>query len=102
MYGLGLLRMEAGKTLKLAGPIILGELAQMALTLIDTAMVGSVSYKQLAAAALVMSVVNIPFVLGIGMTMSVSQLVAMAHGRNDAQKVSPYLFNGFLNPKIAE
>lgn len=96
MYGLVLLRKEAGKTLKLAGPIILGELAQMALALIDTAMVGSVSYKQLAAAALVMSVVNIPFVFGIGMTMSVSQLVAMAHGRNDAQKVSHYLFNGFL------
>lgn len=96
MYAIGLLRTEAGKTLKLAGPIILGELAQMALALIDTAMVGSVSYKQLAAAALVMSVVNIPFVLGIGMTMSVSQMVAMAHGRNDAQKVSHYLFNGFL------
>ncbi|WP_437394177.1 MATE family efflux transporter [Olivibacter sp. SA151] len=96
MHGLGLLRNEAGKTLKLAGPIILGELAQMALSLIDTAMVGSVSYKQLAAAALVMSVVNIPFVLGIGMTMSVSQMVAMAHGRNDAQKVSHYLYNGFI------
>lgn len=96
MHGLGLLRNEAGKTLKLAGPIILGELAQMALSLIDTAMVGSVSYKQLAAAALVMSVVNIPFVFGIGLTMSVSQMVAMAHGRNDAQKVSHYLYNGFL------
>lgn len=96
MHGFGLLRNEAGKTLKLAGPIILGELAQMALSLIDTAMVGSVNYKQLAAAALVMSVVNIPFVFGIGLTMSVSQLVAMAHGRNDAQKVSHYLYNGFL------
>lgn len=96
MHGLGLLRNEAGKTLKLAGPIILGELAQMALSLIDTAMVGAVSYKQLAAAALVMSVINIPFVLGIGMTMSVSQLVAMAHGRNDAQRASHYLYNGFL------
>lgn len=101
MYGLGLLRNEAGKTLKLAGPIILGELAQMALSLIDTAMVGSVSYKQLAAAALVMSVVNIPFVFGIGLTMSVSQMVAMAHGRNDAQKVSHYLYNGFLLCTVA-
>jgi len=101
MHGFGLLRNEAGKTLKLAGPIILGELAQMALSLIDTAMVGSVSYKQLAAAALVMSVVNIPFVFGIGLTMSVSQLVAMAHGRNDAQKVSHYLYNGFLLCTVA-
>ncbi|GAA4315549.1 MATE family efflux transporter [Compostibacter hankyongensis] len=90
-----MLRHEARATLKLAGPIILGELAQMALGLIDTAMVGAVSYKQLAAVALVMSVVNIPFVIGIGMTMSVSQMVSMAHGRSDGQRVSHYLFNGF-------
>jgi len=96
MSELALLRNEAGKTLKLAGPIIFGELAQMALALIDTAMVGSVSYKQLAAVALVMSVVNIPFVIGIGMTMSVSQLVAMAHGQGNPKKVSHYLYNGFL------
>src|SRR3546814_431365 len=86
---------EANKTVKLAGPIILGELAQMALSLIDTAMVGAVSYKQLAAAALVMSVVNIPFIFGIGMTMSISQMVAMAHGRNDGRQVSHYFYNGF-------
>lgn len=86
---------EAGRTVKLAGPIILGELAQMSLSLIDTAMVGAVSYKQLAAVALVMSVINIPFIFGIGMTMSISQLVAMAHGRYDSQKVSHYFFNGF-------
>lgn len=87
---------EAGKTLKLAFPIILGELAQMALHIIDTAMVGMVSYKQLAAAALVISVMNIPFVIGIGMTISVSQMVSMAHGRRDAQQVSHYFFNGFF------
>jgi len=90
------MRTEAGKTIRLALPIILGELAQMALHIIDTAMVGAVSYKQLAAAALVISVMNIPFVIGIGMTISVSQMVSMAHGRSDAQKVSHYFFNGFF------
>jgi len=89
------MKQEAGRTLKLALPIIFGEMAQMALHLIDTAMIGAVSYKQLAAAALVLSVMNIPFVLGIGMTMSVSQLVSMAHGRKDSQLVSHYFFNGF-------
>ncbi|QEC53891.1 MATE family multidrug resistance protein [Anseongella ginsenosidimutans] len=86
---------EANKTVKLASPIILGELAQMTLSLIDTAMVGAVSYKQLAAVALVMSVVNIPFIFGIGMTMSISQMVSMAHGRYDSQRVSHYFYNGF-------
>jgi MATE family multidrug resistance protein len=86
---------QAKKTLNLAFPIILGEVAQMMLGIIDTAMVGSVSYKDLAAAALVMSVMNIPFVFGIGITISVSQMVSMAIGRNDRKLVSHYLFNGF-------
>lgn len=87
---------ETSKTVKLALPIILGELAQMALHLIDTAMVGAVGYKQLAAASLVFNVMNIPFVVGIGVTISVSQMVSMAHGQYDGQKVSHYFYNGFV------
>jgi MATE family multidrug resistance protein len=89
------LRAEASNTITLALPIIIGELVQMALHIIDTAMVGAIDYKQLAAASLVINVMNIPFVLGIGMTISVSQMVSMAHGRNEAMAVSHYLFNGF-------
>jgi multidrug resistance protein, MATE family len=90
------MRAEASNTIKLAIPIIIGELAQMALHIIDTAMVGAISYKQLAAAALVINAMNIPFVIGIGMTISVSQMVSMAHGRRDGQLVSHYFFNGFI------
>ncbi|MDB5252763.1 MAG: family efflux transporter [Flaviaesturariibacter sp.] len=90
------MRTEATRTIRLAVPIIIGELAQMSLHIVDTAMVGAISYRQLAAAALVMSVMNIPFVFGIGMTISVSQMVSMAHGRKDSGAVSHYLFNGFL------
>ncbi len=90
------MRTEASHTIRLALPIIIGELAQMGLHIIDTAMVGAISYKQLAAAALVVTAMNIPFVLGIGMTISVSQMVSMAHGRRDSPQVSHYLFNGFL------
>ena len=89
------MKKEAFRTLRLAIPIIIGELAQMALHIIDSAMVGAISYKQLAATSLVISALNIPFVMGIGMTISVSQMVSMAHGQNDANKVSHYLFNGF-------
>jgi len=90
------MRNEARATIRLALPIIIGELAQMALHIIDTAMVGALGYQQLAAAALVMNVLNIPFVLGIGMTISVSQLVSMAHGQQNTGAVSHYLFNGFI------
>src|SRR4029079_2611548 len=81
--------------------MILGELTQMSLGIIDNIMVGSISYKHLAAAALVNGVMNIPFVLGIGMTMSISQTVSMAHGRKDSLKVSHYLYNGFWLCTIA-
>lgn len=86
---------EAIKTIRLAIPVILGEMAQMSLHLIDTAMIGAVGYKQLAAAALVLNAINIPFVLGIGITISVAQMVSMAHGKFDRQLVSHYLYNGF-------
>ncbi|RZS75404.1 MATE family efflux transporter [Pseudobacter ginsenosidimutans] len=90
------LRTEASATIKLAIPIIIGELAQMALHIIDSAMVGSIDYHQLAAVALVINTINIPLVFGIGMTIAVSQMVSMANGRNDDGQVSHYLFNGFV------
>jgi MATE family multidrug resistance protein len=40
-------------------------------------------------------VINIPYVFGIGITISVSQMVSMAHGRRDGKLVSHYLYNGF-------
>ncbi|KYP13377.1 MAG: MATE family efflux transporter [Flavihumibacter sp. CACIAM 22H1] len=89
-------RQEAKQTIQLAFPIVVGELAQMALHIIDSAMVGAISYKQLAAASLVINALGIPFVIGIGMTISVSQMVSLAHGRRDSQLVSHYLFNGFV------
>ncbi|MFT4205070.1 MAG: MATE family efflux transporter [Chitinophagaceae bacterium] len=89
-----MLKQEAAKTLKLSAPIILGELTQMSLGIINSAMVGSVHYKQLAASALVNSVLNIPYVLGIGMSMCISQTVATANGRGDKGSVAHYLYNG--------
>lgn len=86
---------EAGQTIQLALPIIFGELAQMALHLLDTAMIGQISHVQLAASSLVLNVLGIPFVLGIGMTMSIAQMVSMAQGQHDNKKVSHYFFNGF-------
>lgn len=89
-------RSEGRKTLQLAFPIILGELSQMSLHLLDTAMIGFVGYKELAAASLVLQVINIPFIFGIGVTVSVAQMVSMAQGRHDRQLVSHYFFNGIL------
>lgn len=91
-----MLHKESFKTIQLALPIAFGELAQMSLHLIDAALVGMLSYKHLAASALVMSVVNIPFILAIGLTIAVSQLVSLAHGQKNNQAVAQYLYNGFI------
>ncbi|WEK34220.1 MAG: MATE family efflux transporter [Candidatus Pseudobacter hemicellulosilyticus] len=89
------LQQEASATIRLAVPIIIGELAQMSLHIIDAAMVGALGYKQLAAVSLVLNSINIPFIFGIGLTIAVSQMVSMANGRRDGRQVSHYLFNGF-------
>ncbi len=91
-----MLKTEGLKTIKLAIPVAFGELAQMSLHLIDAAMVGKISYQHLAASALVMSVVNIPFILAIGLTIAVSQMVSLAHGKQDKHLVSHYFYNGFI------
>lgn len=90
------MRQEAWKTIKLALPIVFGNVSQMALGILDNAMVGAISYQQLAAASLVVNILGIPYVLGIGMTMSISPMVALSNGERNKFKVSHYFFNGFL------
>lgn len=82
--------------LKLAGPIVLGNISQMALGLIDTAMVGQVGAKHLAASSLVLALLGIPFVLGIGITTAIGPLVAEANAAKDPKKVGKIAWIGFL------
>lgn len=89
------------QTLKIAAPLILGNITQMALGLIDTAMVGSIDYKQLAAGALVSNVLAIPLILGIGLTTALTPLIAIANGQKDHWTVSHYFFNGVVLCTIA-
>lgn len=86
---------ELRKTLPLAYPLILSNLTQVAFGLIDTAMVGAIDYHQLAAAGLVVNVLAIPQVIGMGITMGISPLVAIANGQKDHHKASTLLYNGF-------
>lgn len=87
---------EFSKTLRIAIPLIISNISQMALGLIDSAMIGPIDYRQLAASSLVINVLAIPMVLGSGMNMAISPLVAMANGRHDVHRASKVLFNGFL------
>jgi MATE family multidrug resistance protein len=86
---------EFSKTLKISVPLIISNVSQISLGLLDSAMIGAVDYHQLAASSLVINVITIPQVLGLGMTMAISPLVAIANGRKDIFKASHVLFNGF-------
>jgi MATE family multidrug resistance protein len=84
------------QTLRIAVPLIISNVAQVSLGLIDSAMVGAVDYVQLAASSLVINIIAIPQVLGIGMTMAISPLVAISNGQKDVNNASKVLFNGFI------
>jgi MATE family multidrug resistance protein len=87
---------EFTKTLHIAIPIIISNIAQVSLLLIDSAMIGRISYMQLAASSLVINVMAIPQVIGMGMTVAMSPLIAIANGRKDVLTASKILFNGLI------
>ena len=88
--------------LKLAFPIILGNLSQMMLNIIDSAMVGHLSYKHLAAASLVTNMIGLPYVLCIGFSVAISPLIAELKGAKKPEFCGALLNNAFyLNITVA-
>ena len=67
---------ELGVTLKLAAPIMAGQVGQMLMALADTIMVGNVGVIPLAGAAFANALVNVAFVFGIGILTSVCVLAS--------------------------
>lgn len=77
-------------------PLIISNIAQVGLGLIDSAMIGSVDYRQLAASSLVLNIIAIPQVLGMGMAIAISPMTAIANGQKNTFTASRVLFNGFF------
>ena len=88
------MRNEFKVTVAIAIPLILSNLTQIAYSLIDTAMIGVLGYKELAAASLVSNVIAIPMVIGMGLMMAITPLVAIASGQKNISKSSHLLYNG--------
>lgn len=85
---------ENKHTLKLAFPIIISHLGQMLLGLTDTLMIGRVGTVELAAVALMNTLIYIGLVVGIGWAVSVSIQVSHAHGSNDSMGKRRVLVHG--------
>lgn len=90
------MKTQLKRTLQIALPLIVANLVQILMGIIDAAMVGAIHSDLLAASALVNSVVTIPFVLGMGLTMAVAPLIATGIGRNDHNEPVSIIFNSVL------
>jgi len=76
-------KVESRKTLKLAGPIVLGQVGQNLITLADTLMVGALGATALAASAFAGSLFVIFLLFGLGTLAPVTALFAKMHGQDD-------------------
>lgn len=84
-------------TLKLAWPIIIGQLSHIALGVIDSAMVGRLGADPLAAVSVSVGLFSILMVFGIGVSFAISPLTAIARGAADANQAEKILKNGVIN-----
>jgi multidrug resistance protein, MATE family len=81
------LAVELTETLKLAVPIVLTQLGQIAMMTTDLALIGRLGDEVVAAAALASSVFWISFTFGMGLVSAVAPLAAQAFGARDPRMV---------------
>lgn len=82
------------KTIHLSIPIIIGQLGQMAMSVADNIMVGHVGTDALAAASIGNALFTLIMVVGIGISMAITPLTAMAHGRGMMKECGKVLRQG--------
>ena len=86
---------ESKITLRLAAPLIIGQLSQMLLGVADTVMVGKLGVTPLATLTFVNSLFYLPFVFGIGVLTSISVHTSHARGAGDAPAARSSCRHGF-------
>jgi MATE family multidrug resistance protein len=93
---LGAYQSDFKANLKLAWPIILGQLGQVSVNIIDNLMVGRLGATALASVALAISIFVVFLVVGIGVSMGLQPLVAEAEARGDYRRVSYSFKHSFI------
>ena len=79
------LRTEIRRTLALAAPLVLTQLAQISMGFVDTVMVGRLGAGDLAGVALGSSVFFTLLMVCMGVVLAVGPMVSQAHGAEDAE-----------------
>ena len=85
---------ESRTTLRLAAPLIIGQLGQMLISLSDTLMLGWLGVTPLAACSFANTLIYLPMMFGIGMSMAVSIRVSQARGANEPAAARAALRHG--------
>ncbi len=88
------LTIELTETLKLAAPMALTQLGQIAMTTTDLVLIGRLGDEAVAAAGLAGTIYFLSFTLGIGFTAAVAPLAAQAFGAGEAALVRRALRTG--------
>ena len=83
----GQFKLELNETLKLAVPIVLTQLGQIAMMATDLALIGRLGDEAVAAAALASTVFFISFTVGMGLVSAVAPLAAQALGARNPRMV---------------
>src|SRR5664279_1564138 len=78
---------EATATLRLAVPMALTQLGQIAMMTTDLALIGRLGTEAVAAAALASTVYFVSFTFGLGVVSAVAPLAAQAYGAGDAHQM---------------
>ncbi|MBW7973346.1 MATE family efflux transporter [Bradyrhizobium sp. BR 10289] len=81
------LAQEFVETLRLAVPMMLTQLGQIAMITTDLALIGRLGEEAVAAAALAHTVYFVSFTFGLGLMAAVSPLAAQAFGAGDVKKL---------------
>ncbi|WMT74879.1 MATE family efflux transporter [Bradyrhizobium sp. Ash2021] len=81
------LGLELAETLKLAVPLALTQLGQIAMMTTDIAFIGRLGSEALAAASLAHAVFFVSFTFGMGLVSAVAPLAAQAFGARDPRMV---------------
>lgn len=75
---------ESRLTLRLAFPLMIGQVSQMLMGVVDTLMIGHLGVVDLAALTFANALFHVPFVFGIGLLSGVSVFTSNSRGANDA------------------
>lgn len=88
------LRREIVPTLKLAGPVVAGQVGIMAMSIVDTAMVRSLGAQAVAAVGVGSAAYSVAFVFGMGVLFGLDRVVSVAWGAGDRVRCRDAMVQG--------